>query len=94
MATLNSRKAGQVAALYDPAAVRTWVDETLYGLIAIQDGYATLFANLPEGIEFSLTQAQVDNDVHFLSWKAGPLTGETTLVLKNGKIVQDYTFIS
>ena len=94
MASLNSRQAGQVAALYAPAAVRTWVNETLYGLIAIQKGYAALFANLPAGIVFSLTQAQVDNDVHFLTWKAGSLAGETTLVLKNGKIVLDYTFIS
>ena len=94
LATLNSRKAAQVAALYDPAAVRTWVDETLYGLLAIQDGYTTLFANLPAGIVFTLSQAQVEKDVHFLTWKAGPLTGETTLVLKNGKILLDYTFIS
>ena len=94
IATLNTHKARQVAALYDPAAVRTWVNETLYGLIAIQEGYGTLFANLPAGVVFSLTQAQVDNDVHFISWKAGSLTGETTLVVNNGKIIQDYTFIS
>jgi hypothetical protein len=94
LATLNNRKAGQVAALYDPAAVRIWADEILYGPIAIQDGYATLFAHLPTGMVFTLSQAKVDNDVHYLTWKAGPLTGETTLVLKNGKIFLDYTFIS
>jgi hypothetical protein len=94
LATLNSRKAGQVADLYEPAAVRIWVDEILYGPIAIREGYATLFDNLPAGIVFTLSQAHVDNDVHYLTWKAGPLSGETTLVLKNGKIFLDYTFIS
>jgi hypothetical protein len=94
LATLNNCEARQMAALYDPAAVRIWVDEILYGPIAIRDGYATLFDNLPAGIVFTLSQAHVDNDVHYLTWKAGPLSGETTLVLKNGKIVLDYTFIS
>jgi hypothetical protein len=94
LASLNSRKAAQAASLYDPDAVRTWVNETLNGVSSIQNGYDTLFNNLPSEIVFSLTKARVNNDIHFLTWKAGPLTGETTLVLKNGKIVQDYTFIS
>ena len=94
LATLNSRKAAQVAALYDPSAIRTWVDETAYGVIDIQNSYAALFKKLPPAIVFNLVQAHVDNDVHFLTWKAGRLSGETTLVLKNGKIIQDYTFVS
>lgn len=94
LAALNSRKAGQMAALYDPVAVRTWGNETLSGQSAIRAGYATLFANLPAGITFTLSQAREEKDVQILTWKAGPLIGETTLTLKNGKIVLDHTFIS
>jgi len=94
LATLNSHNAGQMAAFYDPAGVRIWADEILYGPIAIREGFTTLFDNLPTGIVFTMSQAHVDNDVHYLTWKAGPLSGETTLVLKNEKIILDYTFIS
>jgi len=94
MAKLNSRQAAQVAELYDPAAVRTWLNDTVYGVIDIRAAYEALFQKLPLGIVFNLRQAHVENDVHFLTWKAGSLNGETTLLLKNGKIIQDHTFIS
>jgi hypothetical protein len=94
VASLNTRHPDRIIGLYDPAAVRTWVDETLHGIPAIRDAFAALFTNLPNGIAFSLTHSQMDKDVHYITWKAGPLNGETTLVLKNGKIIQDYTFIA
>ncbi len=94
VASLNTRHPDRMIDLYDPAAVRTWVDETLHGTPAIRAAYAALFTDLPNGIAFSLTHAQMDKDVHYITWKAGPMNGETTLVLKNGKIIQDYTFIN
>ncbi len=94
MAALNSRTAAQVAALYDPEAVRTWADFTVRGAINIQNAYHALFQKMPAGMVFTLAQAQAENDIHILTWKAGSLTGETTLVLKNGKIVEDHTFIA
>ena len=91
---LNSRAAAQMAALYDPEAVRTWADYTVRGSIDIQNAYNALFQKMPAGMVFTLAQAQDENDIHVLTWKAGSLNGETTLVLKNGKIIQDHTFIS
>lgn len=94
LARLNSRQPAQVASLYDPAAVRTWMNETVHGIIDIQDAYTTLFKKMPAGIQFDLSQVRVENDVHCLTWKAGLFTGQTTLVVRQGKIVQDYTFVS
>jgi hypothetical protein len=94
LAALNSRQAAQASALYDPAAIQVWADQILPGAAGIQAGYDAFFTNLPAGTVFSLSKAQVVDDVRLASWKAGSLTGETTLVLKNGKIVLDYTFIS
>ncbi|HTX91767.1 MAG TPA: hypothetical protein VMC09_11200 [Anaerolineales bacterium] len=93
LAALNSRKAGQAAALYDPAGVRVWGDDIQHRTISIQAGYATFFAGLPSGTAFSLANLEVDSDVRYIDWQAGSLTGETTLILKNGKITWDYTFL-
>jgi hypothetical protein len=93
LTALNSRKAGQAAALYDPAGVRVWGDELLHRTISIQAGYATFFASLPAGTTFTLATAEADTDVRTIVWQAGQLTGETTLILKNGKITWDYTFL-
>jgi hypothetical protein len=91
---LNSHQAAQASALYDPAAIQVWADQILPGATAIQSGYATFFDSLPAGTVFCLSQADVEDDTLRLSWKAGPLSAETTLVLKNGKIILDYTFVS
>jgi hypothetical protein len=93
LAALNSHKAGQVAALYRTTAVRVWADDIMHGPISIQAAYATFFSGLPDGTTFTLSTVKVDDDLRFLIWKAGMLTGQTTLILKNGKITWDYTFL-
>ncbi len=94
LAALNSRKAGQVAALYCTTAVRVWSDDIMRGPLSIQAAYATFFSDLPAGTTFTLSTVKVDDDLRFLIWKAGSLTGQTTLVLQSGKIILDYTFFA
>jgi hypothetical protein len=94
LAALNSRKAGQVAALYRTTAVRVWADDIMHGPISVQAAYATFFSGLPDGTTFTLSTVKVDDDLRFLIWKAGSLTGQTTLVLQSGKIILDYTFLA
>jgi hypothetical protein len=91
---LNTRQPDQMTGLYDPAAVRTWMDETQHGLVEIHQAYSALFEKLPQSIVFSLSRSAIVQNIHRLSWTAGQLCGETTLMVKNGKIVQDYTFIT
>jgi hypothetical protein len=91
---LNGHQSEQASALYDPAAFQVWADQILPGNAAIQTGYAAFFDSLPAGTIFTISQAQVEDDLRIFSWKAGPVRGETTLVLENGKIILDYTFIS
>ncbi len=93
LAALNSRQAEQVCALYDPAATQVWADKTLNGIFDIQTGFEALFDSLPDGTIFFITQVKAEGDLRIISWKAGQLTGETTLALKKGKIVLDYTFV-
>ena len=90
---LNSRQPAKVSALYDPAAIQVWADQILKGTEAIQKGYDAFFDSLPAGTVHCITQANVEDDTRLFTWKVGPLTGETTLVLKNGKIIMEYTFI-
>jgi len=94
LAALNSRKAGQVAALYRTTAVRVWADDIMHGPISIQAAYATFFSGLPAGTMFTLSTVNMGDDLRFLIWKAGSLTGQTTLVLQSGKIILDYTFLA
>ena len=94
LAALNSWDAARVGSAYDPAAVQVWSDAIRNGVPAIQAGYAALFASLPAGTTFSVSQVQAEPEARLFAWHAGPLAGETTLVLKNGKIILDYTFIS
>jgi len=93
LAALNSHNATQVSALYDPAAIQVWADQILRGVVSVQAGFAAFFDSLPAGTAFTSLTAQVNDDLHTFSWKAGPLSGETILTLQNGKIIQDYTFI-
>jgi hypothetical protein len=93
LAALNSRKAGQAAALYDSTAIRVWADDISRGPISIQASYANFFTHLSTGTSFTLTEAETDSDVCVLFWKSDDVAGETTLVLKNGRIIWDYTFL-
>jgi hypothetical protein len=91
-AALNSRNAAQAAALYDPAAIQVWANQIRRDTISIQAGFAAFFSSVPTGTVFSITSAQMKDDLHTFSWKAGPFAGETVLTIKNGKIILDYTF--
>jgi hypothetical protein len=94
LAALNSHNADQTSGLYDTTAMRVWADQILQGSAAIQAGLASFFSGLPTGTVFTIQHAQVEDDMSSFTWKAGLITGETMLVVKNGKIVLDYTFIS
>ncbi len=94
LAALNSRDPAQVAALYDPSASQVWANQVQRSLASIQAGFVAFFASLPAGAVFKLSNAQIEGNTHTVVWKAGPLHGETMAVLKDGKIILDYTFIS
>jgi hypothetical protein len=94
MAALLSRQAVKVSAQYAPFATQVWADEVRSGAAVIEAGYAAFFSSLPSGTVITISQAREQNDARMLSWKAGELAMETTLVVKNGKIVLDYTFIT
>jgi len=94
LAALNSHNAAQVSALYDPAAIQVWADQILRDSTSIQASFAAFFNSLPAETVFASPTALVNDDLYMFSWKAGQLTGETILTLKNGKIILDYTFIS
>jgi hypothetical protein len=94
LAALNSRKAGQVAALYRTTAVRVWAEDIMHGSLSIQAAFATFFSGLPAGTTFTLSTVKVDDDLRVLTWNTGALSGQTTLVLQSGKIILDYTFLA
>jgi len=60
----------------------------------IQGSFASLFSSLPAGTLFSKISSQASADVCFITWKAGGTTGQTTLVIKNEKIILDYSFLA
>ena len=93
LAALNGRLAEQVSSLYDPDATQVRADRILSGASAIQNSYATFFDSLPGDTTFTIFQMLAGDDSRQFSWKAGPLTGETMLVLRKGKILLDYTFV-
>jgi hypothetical protein len=92
-AALNSSQPDQVIALYDPDAVQVRADQVLCGAATIKDGYATFFRSLPAGTVFDLSQVRMKEDTCLFTWKAGSLNGKTTFVVKNGKILLEYSFI-
>ncbi|HVM71248.1 MAG TPA: nuclear transport factor 2 family protein [Anaerolineales bacterium] len=94
LAALNSRQPAQISTFYDQAATQVWADQIRHGALSIQAGFAAFFATLPAGTGFIITSTKVEDDMYTLAWKAGSLTGETILTLKNGKIILDYTFIA
>jgi len=94
LAGLNSRNAARMASLYAVESVRTWDNESLNGRSGIEAGYITFFNGISPGIFFNLTKSHVNKEFHFLTWEAGSLTGDSTLILKDGKITQDFTYIT
>jgi hypothetical protein len=91
---LNSRQAAQVTALYDPAATQVWADQLHQDGAAIQNGYEAFFASLPPGSIFTISKVQLKDNQRLFSWKSGEISGETSLVLKSGKIILEHTFIN
>lgn len=92
LTALNSRQANIAAALYDPHALYIRGKRLLRGKAAIQDDYLDYFASIAAGTSFNLVSAEVDDDFRHLTWKAGKVTGRTTLLLRDGKILLDYTY--
>ncbi len=93
LTTLKSRQAGKVAALYAEDAVHVRGDKVLNGAPIIRSGYAAFFYGLPAGATFDLLGVEVNGDVCYLAWKAGMLTAYESIVLRDGKIVLEYTYI-
>jgi hypothetical protein len=93
LGALNSRQAARMAGLYDSGAVQVRSEQVRRGAAAIQEEYEALFASLPEGTIFGISQARIQEDRCSFSWKAGELGGETTVVLKDGRIVLEYTLV-
>ena len=93
MGALNSRQAGQMIHFYDPQAIQVWADQILRGLAEIQTVFSTFFSKLPAGLNFTLSQARNENDQYLLTWQVGTLSGESTLVIKGGKIALEYTIL-
>ena len=94
LAALNSRRASQAAALYDPTAVHVRGSKVSKGKTAIQGDYTALFTVVPLGTPFVLTFAELSSDARYLIWQAGSKTGQTTILLRGGKIVLDYTVLN
>lgn len=94
LAALNNRNAAQAAQLYDPSAVQVWADQIVHGTEAIQASFDTFFTSLPSGTDFAIVDTHSKENELMFAWKAATLTGETMLVLQNGKIILDYTFIT
>jgi hypothetical protein len=93
LTALNSRRASQAAGLYDEEAVHVRGSKVSKGKIAIQKDYDALFTVVPLGTPFVLTFAEVSEDARHLVWQAGKSTGHTTILLREGKIVLDYTIL-
>jgi hypothetical protein len=93
LAALNRRQAEQISTLYDQAAIQVRADKILSGTAAIQTGYTAFFESLPRDAIFAISWTLAEADSSQFSWKAGTLTGETTLVLRDEKILLDYTFV-
>ncbi len=91
--TLRSRQAAKVSALYTEDAVHVRGDKVLNGAPIIRSGYAAFFYGLPAGVTFDLLGVEVIGDVRYLGWKAGTLTAYESIVLRDRKIILEYTYI-
>lgn len=93
MTALQSRQAAKVSALYAKDAVHVRGDKVLNGAPIIRSGYSAFFYGLPAGATFDLLGVEVNGDVRYLAWKAGVLTAYESILLREGKIVLEYTYI-
>jgi hypothetical protein len=94
LVALNSHQPEKAGSLYDPAANQVWADKVRSSASDIQAGFADLFNNISASTIFTICQARAEDDSRKFSWKAGLFNGETTLVLENGKIILEYTYIA
>ncbi|MDI6770267.1 MAG: hypothetical protein QMD04_11410 [Anaerolineales bacterium] len=93
LTALQCRQAGKVSALYAEDAVHVRGDKVLNGAPIIRSGYSAFFYGLPAGAIFELLGVEVSGDVRYLAWKAGALTAYESILLREGKIVLEYTYI-
>jgi len=90
---LKSFQAAKVAVLYAEDAIHVRGDKVLKGASVIRSGYSAFFYGLPAGATFNLLGVEVRGDVRYLAWKAGPLTAYESIILRDGVIVLEYTYI-
>jgi len=93
LTALNSRQPSRVTALYASGARRVRADRILQGKSAIQADYKAFFAALPPDEDIAILRVGIQGVVRYLSWQAGTVSGLTTLVVQDGRIVQDYTIL-
>ncbi len=93
LTALQSRQAGKVSAMYAEDAVHVRGDKVLNGAPIIRSGYSAFFYGLPAGAIFDLLGVEVNGDVRYLAWKAGALTAYESILLREGKIILEYTYI-
>ena len=90
---LKSYQAAKVSALYAKDAIHVRGDKVLNGAQVIRTGYSAFFYGLPAGATFVLLGVEVRGDVRYLAWKAGPLTAYESIILRDGIIILEYTYI-
>jgi len=90
---LKSCQAAKVSTLYAEDAIHVRGDKVLNGAQVIRSGYAAFFYGLPAGAKIELSGVEVRGDVRYLAWKAGPLTVYESIILRDGMIVLEYTYI-
>ena len=93
LTALKSHQAAKVSALYAEDAIHVRGDKVLNGAQVIRSGYAAFFYGLPAGATFELLGVEVRGDVRYLAWKAGPLTAYESMILRDGVIILEYTYI-
>jgi hypothetical protein len=93
LTALKSCQAAKVSALYAEDAVHVRGDKVLNSAQVIRSGYSAFFYGLPTGATFELLGVEVRGDVRYLAWKAGPLTAYESIILRDGVIVLEYTYI-
>ncbi|MBA4380828.1 MAG: hypothetical protein C0393_09195, partial [Anaerolinea sp.] len=93
LTALQCRQAAKVSALYAEDAVHVRGDKVLNGAPIIRSGYSAFFYGLPAGATFDLLGVEVSGDVRYLAWKAGALTAYESILLRDEKIVLEYTYI-
>ncbi len=92
MTALNRRATDLVASLYTTDAVQVWNERVLNGTSSIQSNFSSFFTSLPATALFTLSLFRTEGDQRFFIWHAGSVTGETSLLMKDRKIIQNYTF--